>query len=262
MRKQLNVTKSAAIACIACIFSLFTISTTAQNKKMIKNIVFVHGAFADASGWEAIYKILKKDGYHVLLVQNPLTSLQDDVAATNRALEKLDGPAVLVGHSWGGSVISQAGISDKVAALVYVAAFAPDAGQSTTEAYQSGPALPKNGILAPDQHGICYFDPALYHECFAADLPADKASFMCASQQPIVGACFDTPLTAAAWKNKPSFAIVATEDKAIHPDLERQMYKRAGSVVTEIKGSHVVYMSQPEAVARVIENASRVNVSR
>eukprot|EP01037_Dinobryon_pediforme_P000859 gene859-864_t len=210
-------------------------------------------------GFEAVYKILKKDGYRVTLVQNPLTSLKDDVDATTRALERLDGPAVLVGHSWGGSVITQAGLSPKVASLVYIAAFAPDAGESTLSLYQSAPSLPKNGILPADKNGIVYFDRSLFRECFAAEQNAEKAEFMFDSQQPIVGSCFTTQLTQAAWKTKPSYAILATEDKAINPELQRTMYKRAGAIITELKGSHTLFLSQPKAVARVIEAAATVN---
>ncbi|UOE51095.1 alpha/beta hydrolase [Mucilaginibacter sp. SMC90] len=257
MKTQINFIKPLLAVAAAYLFAFSPISGIAQTAPVVKNIVIVHGAFADASGWEGVYKILKKDGYNVTLVQNPLTSLNDDVAATNRALEKQDGPAVLVGHSWGGSVITEAGVSSKVASLVYVAAFAPEAGQSTLDVYQSGPPLAKNGILPADKNGFAYFDKALFHECFAADLSVEKAAFMFDSQQPIIGSSFVARLTRAAWKNKPTYAVVATEDKAINPELERAMYKRAGAIVTEVKGSHVVFISKPEAVARVIETAAK-----
>ncbi|XHR95592.1 alpha/beta hydrolase [Mucilaginibacter sp. UC70_90] len=257
MKTQINITK-LTIAAAAVFLSTFSPKNSlAQTAPAVKNIVIVHGAFADASGWEGVYRILKKDGYNVTLVQNPLTSLNDDVAATNRALEKQDGPAVLVGHSWGGSVITEAGVSPKVASLVYVAAFAPEVGQSTLDVYQSGPALAKNGILPADRNGLVYFDKALFQECFAADLNEAKADFMFDSQQPIVGSSFVAPLTQAAWKIKPAYGIVATMDKAINPELERAMYKRAGAVVTEVKGSHVIFISQAAAVARVIETAAK-----
>lgn len=257
MTNQFKTSKLIAAAALVSLFSFSAKNSAAQTAPAVKNIVIVHGAFADASGWEGVYNILKKDGYHVTLVQNPLTSLEDDVAAATRALDKQDGPAVLVGHSWGGSVITQAGVSPKVASLVYVAAFAPEAGQSTLDVIQSGPALAKNGILPPDEKGIVYFDKALFRECFAADLSEAKTAFMFDSQQPIVGLSFTTKLTQTAWKTKPSYAIVATDDKAISPALERSMYKRAGSIVTEVKASHVVYISQPDAVAKVIEAAAK-----
>jgi len=256
MKNKFTLGRIAPIIIIFTIFSFQATSVLAQANPVIKNIVIVHGAFTDASGFEAVYKILKKDGYRVTLVQNPLTSLKDDVDATTRALERLDGPAVLVGHSWGGSVITQAGLSPKVASLVYIAAFAPDAGESTLSLYQSAPSLPKNGILPADKNGIVYFDRSLFRECFAAEQSAEKAEFMFDSQQPIVGSCFTTQLTQAAWKTKPSYAILATEDKAINPELQRTMYKRAGAIITELKGSHTLFLSQPKAVARVIEAAA------
>ena len=249
METRFSFGQLAAIAFVL----LLSFSATAQTR----NIVIVHGAFADASGFEAVYQILKKDGYNVTLVQNPLTSLEDDVAATNRALDKQDGPVVLVGHSWGGTVITQAGISPKVASLVYLNAFVPDAGESTVNVIQSAPMLAKSGVIPPDANGIAYFDKALFHELFAGDLSAAKAAFMADSQQPIAAACFGAVVTQAAWKTKPAYAVVGTQDKAINPVLERSMYKRAGAVVTEINGSHVLYISQPQAVARVIEAAAK-----
>lgn len=262
MKLNMKLRKSIAFAALTLLSSFATKDSIAQSSSPIKNIVIVHGAFADASGWEDVYKILKKDGYNVTLVQNPLTSLNDDVQAATRALDRQNGPAVLVGHSWGGSVITQAGVSPKVVSLVYVAAFSPEVGQSTLDVYQSGPALPKNGILPADANGVVYFDKALFHECFSGDVSAAKAAFMYDSQQPIVGACFTAPLTEAAWKTKPSYAIVATEDKAINPVLERAMYKKIGAKVTEVKASHVVYISQPAAVAKVIEEAAKAGVNK
>jgi len=243
---------------VAVILLLLLVShiSFAQTSPRVKNVVIVHGAFVDASGWEDVYQILKKDGYQVTLVQNPLTSLEDDAAATARALGKQDGPAILVGHSWGGVVISRAGNSPKVAALVYVAAFVPAVGESVIALLQSAPPLPVNGILPPDDKGLIYFDKSKFRECFAADLSEGKSSFMADAQAPIALKSFVSPLTQAAWKTKPSFAIVASEDKSINPDLERTMYKRSGAAVTEIKASHAVYISQPKAVAAVIEKAA------
>ena len=246
------------IKAIASLFTaaLLTISAGAQKPSAIKNIVIVHGAFADGSGWEGIFEILTKKGYNVTIVQNPLTSLEDDVAATNRILDKQDGPVVLVGHSWGGSVITQAGVHPKVASLVYVAAFAPDVNESTLDLIKTAPAAPENGILTADDKGFVYYDKQKFHAGFAADVSEKKAAFMYASQQPIVGSSFGTPLTQAAWKTKPSYAIVAIEDKSINPDIERFMYKRAGAKVTELHGSHVIFISKAEAVANVIEAAA------
>jgi pimeloyl-ACP methyl ester carboxylesterase len=240
-------------------FSLLIISvmTNAQTVTGIKNIVIVHGAFADGSGWQSVYEILTKHGYQVTIVQNPLTSLNDDVVATNRILDKQDGPVVLVGHSWGGSVISQAGVHPKVAALVYVAAFVPDVNETTFDCIKTAPPAPENGILPPDEKGFVYYDKQKFHAGFAADLPKEKADFMFASQGPIAAQSFVTPLTQAAWKTKPSFAIVAMEDKSINPEIERFMYKRAGAKVTELHGSHAIYMSKAKEVAEVIEGATK-----
>jgi pimeloyl-ACP methyl ester carboxylesterase len=221
-----------------------------------KNIVIVHGAFADGSGYKKIYEILSGKGYQVTIVQNPLTSLKDDVDTTLRALDRQDGPTVLVGHSWGGTVITEVGIHPKVAALVYIAAFAPDKGETSVQWISSLPAAPEFGILPPDEKGVVYFDKAKFHAGFAADLSREETDFMYASQGPIFGACFATPVKEVAWKIKPSYGIVATEDKAINPDIERNMYSRAGIKITEIKGSHVVFISQPTAVANVIMAAA------
>lgn len=222
----------------------------------IKNVVIVHGAFADGSGFKKLYSILTKKGYHVTVVQNPLTSLKDDVDATRRALDKQDGPVVLVGHSWGGTVITEAGTHPKVAALVYIAAFMPDKGEATGQLAMSLPMKTEGGILPPDEHGVVYFDRSKFHAGFAADVSKEEAGFMSDSQVPIFASCFGAPVTEVAWKTKPSYAIVATEDKALNPDIERNMYKRAGAKVTELKGSHVVFISQANAVANVIISAA------
>jgi pimeloyl-ACP methyl ester carboxylesterase len=240
-------------------FSLLNISvmSNAQTATNIKNIVIVHGAFADGSGWQSVYEILTKRGYQVTIVQNPLTSLNDDVAATNRILDKQDGPVVLVGHSWGGSVITQAGVHSKVAALVYVAAFVPDVNETTLDLIKTAPPAPENGILPPDEKGFVYYDKQKFHAGFAADLPKEKADFMYASQGPIAGQSFVTPLTQAAWKTKPSYAIVSAEDKSINPDILRFMYKRAGAKVTELHGSHAIFISKAKEVADIIEAAAK-----
>ena len=226
-------------------------SAHAQNTP-VKNIVLVHGAFADGSGWKAVYDILTKKGYHVSIVQNPLTSLAADVAATNSVIDAQDGPVILVGHSWGGTVITEAGVHPKVVGLVYVAAFLPDKGENTVKWVSAAPAAPEAGFTKPDQYGFVYFEPAKFHGGFAGDLTQAQSDFMCASQVPIIGAAFGEPVSQAAWKTKPSYGIVPTEDKALNPDTEREMYKRANAKITEIKGSHVVFISQPEAVAKVI----------
>jgi pimeloyl-ACP methyl ester carboxylesterase len=232
-------------------------ATKAVATSQIKNVVLVHGAFADGSGWKALYDVLSKKGYNVTIVQNPLTSLEDDVAATNAVLDKQDGPTILVGHSWGGAVITQAGNHPKVAALVYVAAFQPDNGESALQWLQTAPPAPENGVLAPDEKGIVYYDKAKYHAGFCADISKEEADFMYASQGAFYAKGFATPITKAAWRDKPTYAVVATTDKSIAPEIQRAMYKRSNTKVTEVKGSHVVFMSQPEAVAKVIVTASK-----
>src|SRR5450432_3880811 len=235
---------------------LIRVNPTAAQTPVVKNIVIVHGAFADGSGWKAVYTILEKKGYHVTIVQNPLSSLDDDVEATNRILDQQDGPVVLVGHSWAGVVITQAGVHPRVVSLVYVAAFEPDKGETANQWSGTQPKADAMRVTA-DKKGVVFFDRTTCHAGFCADLSQATADFMNASQQPIVGQCFGTPVTEAAWKDKPSYGIVATEDKAINPDIERNMYKRAHTKITEIKGSHAVFISNPEAVAQVIINASQ-----
>ncbi|QSW88754.1 alpha/beta hydrolase [Flavobacterium endoglycinae] len=237
---------------------LFTTSNVNAQKTVpqIKNVVLVHGAFADGSGWKALYQILTKKRYNVTIVQNPLSSLEDDVRATNLALDKQDGPTILVGHSWGGTVITEAGNHPKVAALVYVAALQPDNGENSVQWLQTAPPAPENGVLAPDDKGIAYYDKAKFHAGFAGDLSKEDADFMFASQGTFYAKGFTTPITKAAWRDKPSYGIVATEDKSIVPSIQHAMYKRSNTKITEIKGSHVVFISQPEKVANVIIEAS------
>ncbi len=222
----------------------------------VKNVVLVHGAFADGSGWKALYNVLSKKGYNVTVVQNPLTSLEDDVNATHVVLDKQDGPVILVGHSWGGAVITEAGNHPKVVALVYVAAFQPDKGESALQWLQTAPPAPENGVLPPDEKGIVYYDKTKYHSGFCADISKEEADFMYASQGAFYAKGFVTPITHAAWNDKPAYGLVATEDKSIAPEIQRNMYKRSNTNVTEIKGSHVIFMSQPEAVAKAIIEAS------
>jgi pimeloyl-ACP methyl ester carboxylesterase len=237
---------------------LFTSVSNAQTSiTPVKNVVLVHGAFADGSGWKALYKVLTEKGYHVSIVQNPLSSLEDDVAATKVVLDKQDGPTILVGHSWGGAVITEAGNHPKVVALVYVAAFQPDNGESVLQLLQTAPPAPENGVLAPDDKGIVYYDQAKYHAGFCADISKEEADFMYASQGAFYAKGFVTPITKAAWRDKPSYGIIATEDKSINPVIQHNMYKRSNAKVTEVKGSHVIFISQPKAVADVIITAAK-----
>jgi pimeloyl-ACP methyl ester carboxylesterase len=221
----------------------------------VKNIVLVHGAFADGSGWKDVSDILTKDGYKVSIVQPPETSLEDDVAATNRVLDGLDGPAVLVGHSYGGIIITAAGNHAHVKNLVYVAAFQPDTGESLVSLGERVPGASK--AVRPTPDGFLYFDPNLFHADFAADLSAEAASFMARSQVYLSVKSASAPATAPAWRSKPSFAIVATNDRVINPDLERFMYKRSNAETIELAGSHAVFVSQPAEVAALIEKAAR-----
>ncbi len=239
-----------------CLCALLgTLPANARQPKA-KNIVLVHGAFADGSGWKAVYDILTQKGYHVSIVQNPLSSLRDDVNATNSVLEAQDGPVVLVGHSWGGMVITEAGIHPKVSALVYVAAFVPDRGESAGQWVGARPVASEAGFTAPDALGYIYFEPSKFHSGFAADLPRAQSDFLNAAQAPVQAKCFAQTTEHVAWKTKPSYGIVATEDKALNPQTERDMYRRAGARITEVKASHALFLSQPEAVARVIIEAA------
>jgi len=237
------------------VLSLIITQVTVSKAQAVKNVVIVHGAFADGSGWKAVYKILTSKGYHVSVVQNPLTSLQADVDAAKRIIDRQDGPVVLVGHSWGGTVITEAGVHPKVVALVYVAAFQPDKGETTLKWATSLPAAPESGFGAADENGIIYYDKAKFKSGFANDLAKEDTDFMYDSQQAIFAESFATTVKEAAWRNKPTYGIVATEDKSINPDIERNMYKRSNTKTVEVKGSHVVFMSQPKAVADVIERA-------
>jgi len=238
------------------LITLLLTAGSAQAQTPVKNIVLVHGAFADGSGYEALYQLLKAKEYNVSVVGNPNTGFADDVAATRRVLDRQTGPVLLVGHSYGGAIITEAGNDPKVAGLVYIAAFAPDANESLLQLLQSGPPAPNSGILPPDEHGYIWYDRAKYHAGFCADLPAKQAQFLADSQIPVSASVFAATIVSPAWKTKKSWYIVATEDQTIPADGERFMAKRAGASVTEIKASHLVFMSQPKAVADVIEKAA------
>ena len=219
-------------------------------------IVLVHGGFVDGSGWEGVHDILKKDGYQVAIVQNPTTSLADDVAFTRRVISSQPGKSLLVGHSYGGVVITEAGPDPKVAGLVYIAAFAPDKGESVAALIKDPlPGAPVPPILPP-QDGFLLLDPSKFAASFAADVSEPKASFMAASQVPWGVDALGGEVTAPAWKSRPSWYLVATEDRMIPPPAQRQMAQRAGAVVSEVAGSHAVYVSQPQAVASLIEKAA------
>jgi pimeloyl-ACP methyl ester carboxylesterase len=209
----------------------------------------------DGSGWEGVYKILKKDGYNVAIVQNPTISLADDVAATKRIAHAQNGPVILVGHSYGGAVITEAGNDPKVAGLVYIAAFAPDKGESVSTLIKDPPPGAPVPPILPPQEGYLFLDKAKFHASFAADVDEEKAAFMADSQVPWGVEALSGTINEPAWKTKPSWYLVATDDKSIPPPAQRFMSKRAGSTVVEVAGSHAIYVSQPNAVAALIEKA-------
>jgi len=223
----------------------------------IRNIVLVHGGFVDGSGWEHVYRTLTKDGYNVRIVQNPTLSLADDVEVTKRTLASLDGPVILVGHSYGGAVITEAGNDSKVAGLVYITAFAPDKGESVATLIKDPPPGAPVPPILPPQDGYLFLDKAKFAASFAGDVEAEKAVFMADSQVPWGLEALSGKVSDPAWKSKPSWYLIATEDKMIPPDAQRLMSKRAGSTVVEVKGSHAIYVSQPEAVAALIEKAAK-----
>jgi pimeloyl-ACP methyl ester carboxylesterase len=222
----------------------------------VRNVVLVHGGFVDGSGWRAVYDLLTADGYRVSVVQNPTLSLEGDDAATRQILDLQDGPTVLVGHSYGGAVISQAGTHDKVAALVYIAAFAPDKGESVnTLIADPPPGAPVPPILPPN-NGFLFLDREKFHASFAGDLPADDAAFLADAQVPWGVGALAGVVSEPAWRIKPSWYLVATDDHMIPPPAQRAMSERAGSTVAEVAASHAVYVSQPAAVARLINEAA------
>ena len=227
-----------------------------QTTQSVRNGVLVHGGFVDGSGWEGVYNILTKKGYKVTVVQNPTITLEDDVAVTKRAIDAQDGPVILVGHSYGGVVISSAGNDRKVAGLVYICAFAADNGDSVLSLIKTAPPDAPAPPILPPQDGFLFLDRQKFASSFAADVKPEIASFMANSQVPWGLAAASAGSTAAAWKTKPSWYLLTTEDHMIAPELQRFMSKRAGSKVVEVKGSHAIYVSQPEAVASLIDQAA------
>lgn len=236
--------------------ALGTASAVAAEPDERPTIALVHGAFVDGSGWAGVYRILTADGYRVVVVQNPTTSLADDVAATRRAIADVKGGVVLVGHSYGGVVITEAGTDPKVLALVYVAAFAPDEGESVAKLVPPPtPDAPPSPILAPVD-GFLAIDKAMFPAAFAADVDAATVRFMADSQQPWGVQAFAGAITSPAWKTKPSWTLIPTEDRIIPPAAQRGMAARARASVTEVPGSHAIYVSNPQAVAAQIEQAA------
>ena len=228
-----------------------------KNQDSKTSIVLVHGAFADGSSWNKVIPLLEAEGFTVTAVQNPLKSLSEDVATTKRVLDAQKGDVVLVGHSYGGAVITEAAAGNsKVKALVYVAAFAPDAGETLGALGERFPAAPLGTAVVPDSAGFLFIDRAKVADVFANDLPKDEAALLAATQKPLAAAIFGEPLKAAAWKSIPSWYVVSTQDKAINPDLERFMAKRMNAKTKELKASHVSFISNAPEIAKVIESAA------
>ena len=226
-------------------------------KESTMTIVLVHGGFVDGSGWENVYQILKKDGYDVAIVQHPTISLADDVAATKRVIHAQNGPVILVGHSYGGVVITEAGNDPQVTGLVYVAAFAPDKGESVSTLIKDPPPGAPVPPILPPQNGYLLLDKSKFPASFAGDVEEEKAAFMADSQVPWGVEALSGAISEPAWKSKPSWYLVATDDRMIPPPAQRLMSKRAGSKVVEVAGSHAIYISQPNAVAALIKEAAK-----
>ncbi len=223
----------------------------------VTNVALVHGGFVDGSGWQGVYDLLRADGFNVSVVQNPTRTLEEDVALTRRVLDKQDGPAILVGHSYGGAVITEAGTHEKVAGLVYIAAFVPDQGESVNSLIAGFPTDGPQPPILPPQDGFLLLDREKFHASFAGDLSAEQAAFMADSQVPWGLGALGGTISDAAWRSKPSYAVVSTDDHMIPPSAQRTMAERAGATVTETPGSHAVYVSNPRAVANVIAQATR-----
>jgi pimeloyl-ACP methyl ester carboxylesterase len=254
MRVRQSLSQSLCVVALL----LICIPSAQTQEHRVRNIVLVHGAWADGSGWKGVYDILVKDGYNVSIVQEPETSFKDDVAATKRVLALQDGPCILVAHSYGGAVITEAGTDSSVAGLVYIAAHMPDSGENEADDGKRFPSdLSKSGALKKTPDGFTYLDPSQFHEYFAADLPVEQAAFMARSQVFNLADSFKAVITTAAWRSKPSWMLVAGSDRTINPDLERWYAERAKSHKVEVPGaSHCVYVSRPKEVAALIEEAA------
>jgi pimeloyl-ACP methyl ester carboxylesterase len=255
--RVLSIVK-AALSLVAVLATLTAVPTQAQSAP-VKNVVLVHGAWADGSGWKGVYEILVKDHFNVSIVQEPETSFKEDVAATKRVLALQDAPCILVAHSYGGAVITEAGNDPSVAGLVYIAAHMPDVGERESEDGKRFPSdLAKSSAIKKTPDGFTYIDPAQFHELFAADLSAEQAAIMARSQVLNFAENFSATITTAAWRVKPSWVLVAGNDRTINPELERWYAARAKGHKVEVSGaSHVVYISHPKEVAALIEEAAR-----
>ncbi len=254
MKKIYVVATLAAVLMCATLLPQRTVRVAAAAPAGIKNVVLVHGAFADGSGWEAVFNILTKDGYAVSVVQEPETSFAEDVKFAKAMIDRQSGPVVLVGHSYGGAIITEAGNDPKVAALVYISAFALDTGESSATIEQALPPAGKGVKETAD--GYFYIDPPSFHSDFIADVPEAKAAFMAQSQVLFSADSFTTPVKTPAWKSKPTWYLVATSDHSINPDQERMMAKRAHATTIEVNSSHAAYISHPKETAKLIEEAA------
>lgn len=251
-----TISAIAAAFTLTATMSANAADNTVSKDQSVRNVVLVHGAFADGSGWKGVYDNLTKRGYRVTIVQNPLTSLADDVAATKRALERQDGPVILVGHSWGGTVITEAGVDDKVKGLVYVSALSPDAGETTAQQYD-GFAPASEFVIETTKDGFGYVSPDKFKAGFAHDVSDDDVAFMRDAQVPINMSAFGTKLENAAWRTRPSWAVIATEDKAFDQAMLIHMAERIKAKITKVSASHALFMTQPAVIADTIDLAAR-----
>ncbi|WP_029621262.1 alpha/beta fold hydrolase [Pseudorhizobium marinum] len=252
----MELTQLALTLASATTLALAMVAPTIAVAAPVKNVVLVHGAFADGAGWRGVYDELTKRGYHVQIVQNPLTSLEDDVNATNRVLDLQSGPTILVGHSWGGTVITEAGVHPKVSGLVYVSALAPDAGETTAQQYEGFAPTPEF-VLEIGEDGFGFVKPDMFKQGFAHDVSDEQAAFLRDSQVPINMSVFSTKLKNAAWRSKPSWAVIATEDKAFDQAMLVHMAERIGAKITKVSGSHALFITRAQEIADTIDDAAK-----
>lgn len=256
MKSPMHRLRLLALLASALLAGLPAAAQQALEKSKVKNVVLVHGAWADGSGWQRVHELLQAKGYAVSIVQNPLTSLAADVAAVQRVLARQNGPALLVGHSYGGVVITEAGNAPNVAGLVYVAAFVPDAGESVATLLDGGAAPP----VQPSADGYLFFDAAIFPHAFAQDLAPAQGAFLAAAQIPPAAGAFEAKVSQPAWKTRNSWYVLATEDRIIPPSAQRKMAGRAKASIMEVRASHAAYISQPDAVAEAIDEAAKAFV--